>query len=275
MLTSVDVINSQGSTFSLVLEDDSNGYALTEIEGLDPVKAVLVSSSFANSDGEQYHSSRREARNLIFKISLDPSFVTTSVRQLRAALYEFWMPKSEVELQFHMSDGLWVKITGRVESFECPIFAKNPEATISLLCYDPDFVDLATIEVSDFTTPTTDEILIPYGGTVEAGVIFELSVNRSLDAFDIYHRVAGVPVRSLSLVFPDALETGDVLTINTIPGHKEVILNRDDVLSSVLYAVSPVSYWTELVPGDNYIRVYADGAGIPFTITYAHRHGGL
>jgi hypothetical protein len=38
---------------------------------------------------------------------------------------------------------------------------------------------------------------------------------------------------------------------------------------------SSVSTWINFFPGTNYIRVYADGAAIPFTIEYTTKLGGL
>ena len=75
--------------------------------------------------------------------------------------------------------------------------------------------------------------------------------------------------------FAGSLIADDVLVINTITGSKGATLTRAAVNSSVLYGVSAQSTWLELEPGENYIRVYATGAAIPFTIEYTNRHGGL
>lgn len=273
MLETLEVRNVQGDILILPLEDVADGFVLAEIEGLEPVNATLVSSAFANMDGEQYHSSRREKRNLLIKIGLEPDYVVDSVRDLRKRLYDFFMPKTEPELRFHLSDGLDVNIMARVESFNCPLFAKDPEANISVICYDSDFVDLTSIEVNDLTTDTTAEILVPYEGTVESGITFVLNVDRSISAFDIHHRGPDGVTRTLN--FASSLIAGDVVTITTVTGSKSAIRTRAAVDSSVLYAVSPQSNWIELQPGDNYIRVYASGVGIPFELHYANRYGGL
>ncbi len=56
MLIKVEARTSSGALLILPLDDVSSGYVVEEIEGLDPVKATLVSSSFAQADGEQYHT---------------------------------------------------------------------------------------------------------------------------------------------------------------------------------------------------------------------------
>lgn len=44
---------------------------------------------------------------------------------------------------------------------------------------------------------------------------------------------------------------------------------------SILYGVAPDASWINLYPGTNHIRVYAEGAGIPYTIEYNDKIGGL
>lgn len=273
MLATVEVRNTQGSLLSLPLEDPSAGYVVADIEGLEPVKATLVSSGFANMDGEQYHSSRREKRNVVLRLSVEPDYVTESVRDLRNRLYEFFMPKTEVELRFIMNDGLSVKIMGRIETFDFPLFARDPEATISLLCFDPDFVDVNARVFTGMTTDTSTETPIPYDGTIEAGITFSLFVDRSLSLFHIHHRGPDGDVRSMTVAA--SLLAGDVVTINTRTGQKIATLTRAGITTSLVYAVSPASEWTELGHGDNLIRVQATGAAIPFQIDYADRYGGL
>lgn len=273
MLTTVEVRTSQGSLLSLPLDDVSDGLVIEDIGGLDPVKATLVSSSFARLDGVQYHSSQREARNLILKLGLEPDYVIDTVRDLRNRLYTFFMPKSEVSLRFYDSDGLIVDISGRVESFETPLFTKEPEVDISIVCFDPDFVSLTPVVLNGTSTSTSAETLIAYDGTVDAGIQFTLNVNRPLTEFTFYHRPPDGTLRSID--FAASLIAGDVLTINTVPGSKGATLTRSNTVSSILYGISPQSNWVSLMHGDNYIRVYAEGAGIPFSISYIRKYGGL
>lgn len=276
MLTAVEVRSASGALLTLPLEDVSNGLYIDDIRGLDPVKATIVSSSFAAIDGTQYQSSRRESRNIVLTIGLEPDYSTDSVRDLRSRLYEYMMPKSEVSLTFihdEADDELEVVISGRVESLETALFSEEPAVDISIVCFDPDFVDLTEVLVEGDTVADTTEITINYDGTVESGFIFELLVDRALTEFTIYHTPPGKPVRTLD--FAANLETGDVLTISTIAGNKSVLLTRTATTSSLLYGMSPQSNWIELEKGANKIRVYALGDPIPYTITYTTRYGGL
>lgn len=274
MLETIEVRTTAGALLTLPLEDIEAGYLVLDVQGLDPVRAVVVSSSFAKMDGEQFQSSRRESRNLKLKIALEPDFVLgNTIRELRTGLYSFFMPKSEVSLRLILSDGLEVDIKGRVETFECPLFVKEPEADISIICFDPDFIDLDPVVVTGNTVNDTTETLIDYVGNVETGVELVLNVNRSLSEFTVYHRPADGTVRTLD--FEAALVAGDILKISTVAGNKFITRTRAGTTTSLLYGMSPQSNWVELQEGENYIRVYALGAAIPYTITYTTRYGGL
>jgi hypothetical protein len=276
VLVRVEVRTSQGTLLVLPLDDVSDGLALEEVEGLDPVKATLNSSSFAGEDGEQFHSARRESRNIKLKIGLEPDYIATSVRDLRKRLYAFFMPKTQVSLRFVMSDGLYVDILGRIETFDAPLFVQDPEANISLMCFDSDFIDPVQKQLlNKMSVATNEEILIEYPleGTVETGGIFTIRPNRAVSAFTIYHRPPDGTLRSLDFSIP--LVANDVLQISTLTGAKGITLTRGNTISSGLYGMSPQSSWLELQPGDNHIRLYAVGAAFPYDFTYYTRYGGL
>lgn len=273
MLWKVEVRNAAGDLLSLELQDISDGIVLEDVDGLGPVKATVVSSSFAQQDGEQYHSSWRGKRNITLKLSFRPDYVTNSVRELRHRMYRFFMTKIPVSLRFYDTEGPEVDVSGRVEDCEPTIFAKEPGMDISILCFQPDFVDLDTVTLSGNTTPSTTETSVVYDGTVETGVVFTLNVNRTLSEFTIYHRPPDGTLRSMDVQAP--LVTGDVVKISTIPGDKYATITRTGSTTSALDYVSPQANWMELEQGNNNIRIYAEGAGVPYTIEYNTRYGGL
>jgi tail protein len=272
MLTLVEV-RGQGGMLSLPLEDSALGYDIQDIQGLDPVKATLVSSSFAQQDGAQYQSARREARNIRLVLGLYPDYASDSVRSLRQRLYPFFMPKTAVSLRFFMADGLTVDIDGRVETFESTMFTEEPGVEISLLCFDPDFIDPEPVEIEGATTSGSSTVSVNYEGTVETGIELILDVNRTLGEFTIYHQLPDGSIKTMDFQAP--LLTGDTVTINTVSGNKSAVLTRASVDSSILYGISPQSNWLELDTGSNAIRVYAEGAAVPYTINYIRRYGGL
>lgn len=273
MLTAVTAESPQGGLLTLPLDDETSGILIGEIEGLGPVKATLVSSGYARRDGAQYNSSRREPRNLIFHLDLEPDYVAASVADLRDLLYTFFMPKTPVTLGFHSTNRPTVNIQGIVESCDPPMFTKEPKMDVVIVGFDPDFINYDTQELLGNSTAGTIETPIDYLGTVDTGINFTLNVNRSVDAFTIYHRSPDGSLRSLDFAAP--LVAGDTVFISTVPGSKFVRLLRAGTTTSLLYAMAPYSDWIALQPGENNIRVYAEGAGIPFSIHHLQRYGGL
>lgn len=272
MITSVEARTASGNLLTLPLQDVTEGITIQDIIGLDPVDATVVSSSFAQLDGEQYQSSRRNKRNIVMTLGYDPDYTSQTIRDLRARLYSFFMPKSSVNLKFVDDSGPDVEIDGTVETFVAPLFAKDPNAVISILNFDPDFYDPTTINVNGFTTAGTDEIEIDYDGTVETGFLFTLNADRVLSGFTLYNRTAD---GTQQLQFISDIENADVLQINTLQGNKFANNTRAGTVASVLYGVSPYSAWIELFPGQNFIRVLVDDAGTPYTISYTNKYGGL
>lgn len=274
MLTRIEVRTRQGTMLNLPLEDVDNGLIVDEIEGLDPVKATLVSSSSAQADGEQYHSSKREKRNLKLKLALEPDYITTSVKSLRQRLYTFLMPKTESTLRFHDSDGTYVDIQARVEDFKSPLFTKDPQVDISLIAFDPDFIDPNPVTKSGMSTPVVDAFTeIDYKGSVNAGILFKLSVNRDISSFVLVQQAPDQTTRELEFVA--TLLANDVVTISTIPGAKGATLTRANNVTSILNGVSPQSNWIALEQGINKFRVAIAGTGIPWEVQYVTRYGGL
>lgn len=273
MLTKLEARSTLGSLLSINLIDDNDGFTIQDISGLDPVKAVLVSSSFAQIDGEEFQSARREPRDISIKLGLEPSFLNQTIRDLRTKLYSFFMPKTSVELTFYDDSGLVVHIYGIVESFVSPLFTQEPVADIGIRCYKPDFENLQIVTLNGITVPTSFETPVNYAGTVETGIKFTLSPARALTEFSIYQRPPDGTIRTLQFSTP--LLAGDKLVIQTKPGAKYATLTRSTQDSSVLYGVSPYSNWIQLLQGTNYIRVYAEGAGIPYKLEYTAKYGGL
>ena len=273
MLTMVEVINDRGENLALPIEDYASGYLVKDVEGLDPVRATITSSKFALLPGEQYQASRRGMRNILLKLGYQPDYGLTSVSELRNKLYNFLMPETEVTLAFYIDGEEFVTIKGRVESFETALFSKDPEVTVSILCFDPDFQDVNVTVVTGATTEGLVEYETDYKSVMPTGGIFRMTLSRSLGAFELYNRTPSGETQSMEITHP--FLSGDVVEIDSMPGGKRVTRIRSGVSTSILYAIPPNTRWIMLQPGVNNLRVFAGGASIPFTFAYRTRYGGL
>jgi hypothetical protein len=274
----MEVTTSQGALLTLQLGDESTGIDILDITGLDPVKATIVSSSFANQDGAIYQSSRRDTRNIVMKLGLDPDPAVTDVLTLRRYVYSFFRPKSQVTLKFYVDDADdtvedGYQISGVVESCESEMFTQTPEVDISIINFDPDFIDPNPVTVTGMTTADTDATYFPYAGTVETGITLTLNINQSLTEFSLYYVDGSQATWTMDVAYP--FVAGDLVTISTVPGSKFAQLTRAGVTTSILYAVSPQSVWAQLAPGDNWFRLFASGTSNPGSIAYSKRFGEL
>lgn len=272
MLVMFDAINQAGQERKFTLGDLSSGYVVKEVTGLDPVKATLVSTSFAQQDGSQYQSSRRESRDIQIRIGMDMRY-GRSVQDLRRDLYQWFMPKRPINLRFYTTNTPVLHISGRVESLETAIFSREPEVVVTITCFDPDFYDPTEVIISGLSTATTSEFVVDYAGSIETGIVFTFKPNRSIDAFAIYHRSEVSQTSSFS--FSEDLVAGDILTVVTVSGQKQVLLTSGSQSTSLLRGVSAFSNWITLTPGLNYLRVYATGASIPYDLKYTTKYGAL
>lgn len=272
MLAKVDIETRGGQVLTLPIHAE-DGIVVNSIEGLGPVKATLVSSSFAGQDGAQHHSSRREARTIKFDLGFEADYINDTVQDLRDRVYSFLMPMSEVKLRFYQHDGFRQDIVGVVETCEPPMFSEEPKVEATLMCFKPDFLDPVPKVVKGFTGEDLTAADIQYDGTVDTGIEFKITPNRPVGSFTIYHVAGDGILRQLDYTLP--LLASDELTITTVRGAKSAILKRAGTVESVVYGVSPQSKWIEFSNGMNEVRVYASGGPVPWQITRTDRYGGL
>lgn len=267
----LEVTNARGNVLTLMMEEDDGPYQVAGIEGLDPGKAALVSSSSAGVAGAIFQSASRPARNIKIEIDFDPD--ETTYEDARADLYRWFMPTAKISQRYYMSTGLYLDIEGIVESNDSPIFEEDPDATISVMCYDPDFIDDRMITVPGLSVNDTTNTEISYPGSIEAGTVLTMHINRAVSDFSVYNVDEGGVMQQLN--FSGALLAGDELIISSLDGNKGVTLTRAGVSSSYLYGRTSQSSWIKLFEGLNHFRVYAEGDPIPYDLEYRVRYGGL
>lgn len=273
MIEKLDVTNVRGVVLSLMMEDNDGPYQVDTIDGLDPVKATFSSSSNAASDGESFQSAKLPARNIVIKLDLDPDFDPKGFTELRQDLYKWFMPKANLTLRFYETTGLYLDIEAMVEEISSPLFVNDPNVTISLMCFQPDFIDPRMVTIEGGSVPDGTNTEIDYPGSVEAGTVITIDFNRPVSDFTIYNTDAGGRLSQLDFTY-DILDD-DQLVISSLRGNKGITLTRGGISQSVLYGRSPQSSWISFAEGVNLFRVYAVGDPLPYTLEYVVRYGGL
>lgn len=260
----------------LPLQNVTDGFVIQDIDGLDPVKANIVSTGFAQMDGEQYQSSSLPSRNITLKLGLEASlYAAGSVRDLRNRLYKYLMPKSFVTLTFRDQTFPEITIDGYVESLDTKLFVKEPEATISILCMTPNFkaTQSRTLQGQTVTSVSGASTTIDYSGTAPSGIMVNLPFNRAVTSFTLQN--TNVNGETTSMEFSGAFASGDTLVIQTAPGDKNVESLKVGVRTPMLHTLSSYSGWISLDPGPNYFKVIVAGAAMNYLLTYTDNYGGL
>lgn len=274
LLKTIEARSESGELLPLPLFDAPQGFIVKSIEGLDPVDAILNYTSIATVDDEQEQSSKRVKRNLVITLAYDSDYVTDTVGSLRARLYKFFMPKTQVSLRF-ISDGMpTVEIVGRIETMDAPLFSREPEATISIICAKSNFVALNGVQIGGNSNNVSGALTdYNYEGTIETGGLFIFRPNRSVSGFTLFSYRPDGTLQSMPFDYP--MINGDTLFFNSVDLNKSAKLVRGGVTTSVLYGRAPLADWVKLYPGINKIRVDAVGGPIPWTFDYYNKYGGL
>lgn len=269
----IQIFSPYQKTLTLVLGDESdNGLEVRELDGLDPTKSNIVTTSFPRQAGTQRQASRREPRTLKIKLGFDLFYGSETVEKLRQDLYAFFMPQMQVVCRYFLGSGLVVDVRGEVEDFVSPRSTEDPEATIQIYCFDPDFTSVAPLFTSR-SDPGSYNKTLEYPGTVDSGVVLTVAPGRAYSAFDF--KITGEDARDQVLSFAANVAIDEYLEISTVPGQKGAWAVKNGVRRSVLQGVSPGSAWPTLKPGENRIRMTMEGVPATFTLKYTNRYGGI
>lgn len=277
MLRQVDIVSDLGGLLPLQIGTTNNGIILRGIEGLDPSKATISQSDYAHQDGGEFHSARRESKNIRIAVSLDSRFGGGTVANLRRVLYGVAMPKTQVTLRLETEGAEDVYIRGVVESIDTPIFTDKPAAIISIICPQPIFYETAVQSVfGAANNGIVTKYTINYAGTVETG--FRLGMNmpasgNSSQGFVVHHWAPNGDYSTME--FASILHPNDEVVMITSVGNKSVMVTRGLSEFSILAGISPQSKWIQLYPGENELAVVATGASFTYELSYTNKYGGL
>lgn len=278
--------------FDLILEDEkgrqikftnNKDYAITEIDGLNPPSANIVTSETSLFDGEKFESAKTESRQLEIAIAIQ-----RNAEENRIALYNVVRIKQYIKV-LYKNGKRNVFIEGYVSDFSIDYFAQTQEATISILCPEPYFKDAEEIIagvnliISKFTFPFAiestkkvtlgeyEEVLeanVVNDGDVQSGMVIEIHANGEVKNPVIYNRETteffGVMIE---------MEAGDSIYINTIKGQKSVRLFRDAEYINIFNNIKPYSSWLQLEQGDNIFTYEAeDDTTNNMDVTFSYRY---
>ncbi len=274
--------------YDLILEN-RNGRRLTfgvgspfqikEFEGLNPVKATISTNETAFMDGVKFNSSKLQARqiNIAFVIDKNPE-------ESRKQAYLVIQPKKYIKVMFK-SDTLDCFAEGYVESLDVSYFAKKQTLLVSILCPYPylksseEIVDemSSVTPMMHFPFPTSESLVF---GEIDTIASYDVENNGSADTgltFELYARGAVSNPKLIDYISHDFMEldfdmqAGDVITITTEPGNKNITLLRDGVKTNIFNALTADSTWLILpIGGTTYVYTTESGTTTNLVVTIKH-----
>ena len=283
MIKSVKVINHKGEELLMNLKRPEN-FAITDITGIDPVKATINTTELSLADGSVFNSAKKQQRNIVFQFRILP---WSTVEQSRHVLYKFFPIKKLVTLIFY-TDTRNVKTTGYVESNEIKMFANDRKdgetAQVSIICPRSDFYseydEIANFNSYDsafsfpFSNPTTgpelvlgnirqdNYITVYYEGEANVGMTFYMratNVVSNIQILDLTRQTSILLDSSIiAQITGSDISANDEIVLCTERGQKSIYLIRAGQTYNILPALGINTTWFELEPGENTYLLRAD-----------------
>lgn len=279
MLTKVEAVNTRGDVLQLPLYDVSGGIVVENVDGLGPAKASYSSTRMAGRDGARKQAGRRDIRNIVLTLGLEPDYGVTTVADLRNGLYAFFMTNTDVTLRFFIDGVHHSSIEASVETCEPAIFSRDPQMIVSLLCHSPAFV-APTEVVAQGTTRSNNEYWYANNpGNMETEFVFQHVLNTVTTGMTLGVSNVTYGYKSLALtgLSSAGLQVGDILEISTVSGNRGMWRVRGTSRVSLLsYMGVYRDLDMKLQPGpNNGFRVYQGTAVNPISLTFTPKYGGL
>lgn len=302
MIKSVTVTNPKRESLKMELSNPaSSGLMITNIEGLGPSNASIITNDLATIDGSIFSSARQGNRNIVMTLAMWPG---EDIETMRQKTYRYFPIKKNITLRVE-TDNKLVECTGYVESNTPVIFTEQEYTQISIICPDPYFYDLQDEIVSfngvmpvfqfPFSNESTTENLLEFGeisldtrrtidyaGDEDVGITVNIQI---LDSRVKNIRINNTQTYEKFIIYTDKIQTitgkairaGDEIYISTSKGSKNVRLLRDGKWTNIIAAIDKDSDWFQLSVGPNEFNFVADQGKEYVTLTFIYRnaYGGV
>lgn len=280
MLPIIKVENERGE----VLDFSTSPRYLAMLTGTGSPAATINRTKVAVADGTRYNSATVGERNLLLAI-----YLLRDIARARMNLYRFFATKSYVKI-YYQADNLDVFIEGYVETAEINPWEENQSMQVSIICPMPfwqdvgeTYTDASNVEalfefpfaieaegVELSVVDPTASVVIDNGGTVQAGVIFELTATLGSKNPRIYNLSTGEFI-GLDM----ELQAGDRLLINTTTGSKSAVHIRGGVRTNCINAVTVGSSWLQMAIGSNEYSYTVDEGECTLGIYHTNMYVGV
>lgn len=258
-------------------------FTIKEIQGLNPPDATINTSQISLIDGLKYNSAKVNARQLNIAFAIE-----YSAPYSRIAVYKVLKSKQWIRM-YYKGDYRDVYIDGYISTIDISYFEMKQVVTVSILCPSPYFKEAQIVinEIKNiismfhfpFMSTATPQLVLGYysnevgitianNGDVETGMIIELYARSPITNPKVFNYVTG---DFIGLDY--AMQTGDLITIDTRKGQKTATLLRGGNETNIFNAVMKNSTWLQLeAGGSTFVYEVARGLLGDLLVTFKHEN---
>lgn len=287
----LDYISARGDRLSLATNEL---LTLTHVDGMTTAAASIASSTIGGADGDVINNVQANARPIVIDLRVKSG---VNVEDAKRAVLQVVKIKQRGTLEWTQNERT-VTITGIVESVDMPRFTNAVTLQISMYCSQPFWEDIdyivqqisEAIDLHYFTDASSGMLYLPEdgiplgeydtirtkhfynNGDVAVGLEISIVAFATVTNPIIYDENGNF----LGVGYGDGakrvqLQAGDVVTITTHKGNKNILLNGNSILSKL----RPQSTWLQLEAGDNQYTINSDDESITnmtFSLVYKQRY---
>lgn len=287
--------NADGVEIRMSYEENAV-FFIDTVDGVSSVDNSVATSSNTTVDGSTYQGSVTKQRNIVITLLLT-AYSEAEHREYRNMLYKCFKPKTAGTLTFIEEDEKRI-IDYRVESVDIDNTGVNRSATISLICPDPFFKDIADTEIImagwenafefihefkeegeefGYRTAEITKAIDNDSAADNIGMEITISATGPVTNPAVYHQEEKEHIKIGTDNQTFSMQAGDILRITTVTNEKDVVLIRDGAEESVNQYLDEESEFIQLVHGANTITYAADTGReyMNVSVKYRYRYLGV
>lgn len=287
----LDYISARGDRLPLVGNELFN---VTNVDGMTTAATSIASATIGGADGDVINNVQANARPIVLDLRVKSG---VNVEDFKRAVLRVVKIKQQGALEW-TQNGRTVTISGVVEGIDMPRFTNAVTLQISMYCSQPYWEDLAyivqqiseAIDLHYFTDSAAGMLYFPETG-IPFGEYDTIRTKRFHNGGDV---AVGLEISIVAFAtvtnpiiydgngnffgvgYGDGakrvqLQAGDVITITTHKGNKNIMLNG----SSILSKLRPQSTWLQLEAGENLFTINSDDdslTNMAFSLIYKQRY---
>lgn len=281
-LTSIDLYSNNKEVAALSFKDprSKNPYVAQQVTGLDADE--IVPKFYATSlDGSQnQYDLVVNKREIVILVALNPQFSQgKSYSDLRDNLYRGIASSRDGMIQIRLNEGpkTVAVLNGFVIKFETNLFAKTPQAQLTIRCDDgilraPEETYVDNLVLYTDTTVVDNVSTAPHG--------FKFDITFDAVSADFVIRDSATPSWSFTIT-PGTIGAdtgflvGDVLYFSSAHDGKTVYIKRGVETIYLVDKIELNSTWPVMFPGANDFQFIADGAFTWNNFSYYQTYWGV